>query len=457
MNRKIGPLFTIIFLIMTCIVPVSANSAIKSWKGSDGNGTYVMEKDCPVICEKEELIFDIGSFPSAYFKDAEEFSAYDASVTAIYTLHNPTDSDLSVRLVFPFGKAPQYLYPFDFFTEEESGNYEILGNGQVLDKKLRYSLMTEDDFDVARDVDRLRDEYQVDVFYHKDLPVHEYVFEASGIEKNTSEFPECFLSLDTDPSLQKLILESCRSFAYDPDGHFEITIEPLDVQGTYRFYVLGEDLKQEPEWSGMFLKEEEVPGEMLLREKNELTLEELILSEKENDRISDIDWYNVCIDYLKERGNLMYDTAPFRNARNSLLRWYEYELNFNAGETLTNSVKAPIYPDINGYYEPPVYTYRYLLSPASTWADFSNLNIRVNTSYVMIDNKDFSQEEGTYRLHYDQLPEGELSFALSENASPKHSGGHVFYLVIGIMAAAAVLFLLLLSAVIRLFRRLIRK
>jgi len=159
---------------------------------------------------------------------------------------------------------------------------------------------------------------------------------------------------------------------------------------------------------------------------------------------------------MKERTFLAYDSSPFADMTYCLLRWYEYELSFAAGEILTNSVKAPIYPDINEYYEPALYTYHYLLSPASTWADFSDLNIIVNTKYSMIGNSTFNEEENKYTLHYDRLPEGELSFSLSENASPKHSGDRVFFIVIGIMAGALIVFLFLVKIIIGLIRRLIR-
>ena len=74
MYQRIRLFFTVFLLALLCVVPVSANSAIKSWSGSDGNGVYTMEEDCPVVCLKEDLIFDIGSFPLDYFGSVEELS-----------------------------------------------------------------------------------------------------------------------------------------------------------------------------------------------------------------------------------------------------------------------------------------------------------------------------------------------------------------------------------------------
>ncbi len=457
MYQKIKPLVIAVLLAMSCVFPVSANSAIKSWSGSDVNGVYTMEDNCPVVCVKEDLVFDINSFPSAFFNSQEGIFSYDASVTAVYTLNNPTDSSLSVRLVFPFGEDPQYLYYAGNSIGEDLGGYQILVNGETIEKKIRCSLLTGDDFNVEIDVARLRDEYQTDDFYRSDLPIHEYVYETEGMEIKENVYPECVLELHSDPSVQRLVLSECNYFHNDDDGNYEIHCYAERNGQEYRMYVLGEDLKEVPEFSVMVMDGEDVSGSMLLKEKNEITLKELILSQKENEDFSDIDWYNACIDYLKEKDPYLYDAIPFVQVYYRLLRWYEYELTFEAGETLTNSVKAPIYPDVNEYYEPAVYTYHYLLSPASTWAGFSDLNVTVNTPYEMTDGEGFTAVNGKYTQHYDSLPDHELSFSLSKDASPKHSGGSVLYIVLGILGVSAVLAFFLLRAIIRLIIRLIRK
>lgn len=456
MYQRIRLIITVVLLTMISVVPVSANSAIKSWHGTDANDTYVIDEDCPVVCEKEDLVFDIGSFPSSYFGSKEELQAYDASVTAVYTLKNPTDSKIDVRLVFPFGEDPQYLYHQDYLINEDLDKYEILKNDIPVEKKIRYSLKTENDFDVTVDVERLRDDYLEDDFFQKDLPVFVYVYEVEGLEAEEYKIPECRLELNIDSS-QYLIIGEMKSFINGSEDHVSAVYVPEGNGTLYHLYLLGEDLKEEPVWNNFTLNTEKVPGEVLLKEKKQITLEEMILSQKSDEMMLDVDWYNACIDYMKERTMLVYDRSPFGEMTYSLLRWYEYELSFEAGETLTNSVKAPIYPDINEYYEPAKYTYHYLLSPASTWADFSDLNITVSTKYSMIDNSTFAEEEGKYTLHYDHLPEEELSFTLSESSSPKHSGDKVFYIVIGIMAAAFVIFVLLVIGIIKLIGRLIRK
>ena len=95
------------------------------------------------------------------------------------------------------------------------------------------------------------------------------------------------------------------------------------------------------------------------------------------------------------------------------MRWYEYTITLEPGQTLKNAVTAPLYPAIDADYTPSIYAYTYLLSPAKTWTQFGELDITVNTPYYMtecgIDG--FTRTDSGYALSLPGLPEGELTFA----------------------------------------------
>jgi len=121
------------------------------------------------------------------------------------------------------------------------------------------------------------------------------------------------------------------------------------------------------------------------------------------------------------------------------MRWYEYEISVGPGERIVNTVTAPIYPDIDSRYEPPVFEYTYLLSPAQTWAEFGNLDIVVNTPYYMTVSgpEGFQYNNPGYELHLTGLPEGELTFTLCAEKEPKAPSamGYVYPEVLLIGAA----------------------
>ena len=117
----------------------------------------------------------------------------------------------------------------------------------------------------------------------------------------------------------------------------------------------------------------------------------------------------------------MYGGIYTEKSSFSLMRWYEYTLTLEPGQTLTNTVTAPLYPAIDAGYTPSIYTYSYLLSPAKTWAQFGELKIVVNTPYYMTENNQssFSGTEKGYELTMPGLPEKELTFTLSEAEHPR--------------------------------------
>ena len=92
-----------------------------------------------------------------------------------------------------------------------------------------------------------------------------------------------------------------------------------------------------------------------------------------------------------------------------------------AGETVKNEVTAPLYPDIDDHFDPAVYTYNYLLSPARGWAGFGTLDIEIITPYYLIESDIFPKFEKTesgYATSLGGLPSGELTFSLSADPDP---------------------------------------
>ena len=182
---------------------------------------------------------------------------------------------------------------------------------------------------------------------------------------------------------------------------------------------------------------EEINGTMTLESREELSFRDLALSKWSADSgVSEIDWYNAIVAMLtgssdSTGSNLHLWEFGSLDLSRYLMRWYEYEISVGPGERIVNTVTAPIYPSIDGRYEPPIYEYTYLLSPAKTWAEFGNLDIIVNTPYYMITDGEviaFEQTDSGYSVHLTGLPEGELTFTLCSESTtkiPVRNGGGI--------------------------------
>ena len=102
------------------------------------------------------------------------------------------------------------------------------------------------------------------------------------------------------------------------------------------------------------------------------------------------------------------------------------------------------YPEINGRYEPSIYTYTYLLSPASTWASFGELEVVINTPFFITENslEGFTKTDTGYTLKRNGLPEGELEFVLCSSENPIRPISPYFdtvWIVVGAIAAVIVI------------------
>ena len=142
----------------------------------------------------------------------------------------------------------------------------------------------------------------------------------------------------------------------------------------------------------------------------------------ETSGILESDWYNAQVELLRlssetwGNGLIQIEERDF-----SLMRWYEYTLTLEPGQTLKNAVTAPLYPAIDAGYTPSLYSYTYLLSPAKTWAQFGELEVVVKTPYYMTESgiDGFTKTDGGYALTLPGLPESELTFTLSESETPQ--------------------------------------
>jgi hypothetical protein len=224
-------------------------------------------------------------------------------------------------------------------------------------------------------------------------------------------------------------------------------------------YVFGEDIGEVEfklyENGGM---RTEIDGKVTLTSRETVTFEQIAM--QKHDPASGVpahDWFNAIVANLEDNkwddhGIYLNDIREW-DISNELLECFEYELTLAPGERLTNTVTAPLFPTINGDYEPAIYHYVYLLSPASRWAEFGTLDIYINTPFYMVDIAPegvafdaFEKTDTGYAAHLEGLPIGELRFVLSTDPEPVRDMGNWALIVLLILAALGYLLFIVLGA-----------
>jgi len=421
MKRKI-----IYLSILASILFVSvskANSMPTYAIGDRGvNSVTLLEEGCPIEVQKEVLTFDLQEFPKEYYETAKELKSYMGEVTAEYIFYNPTDEEIRAKLAFPFGNKPTYAsYQIAGELAGEWWKKDITVDGKSVEPTLRFTYFPDVEFDAYKEREKLINGYMEDEFYKPDLPVKKYSYD---IQTDTKEdtYVEASLILDMEKTESKILTKGCiRGW----DGSKKKGTIAVDVENSQvEFYVLGEN-DFELEWKFRdWEKETDVDGKATLNEIEEMSFEEFVSANL--DEIVDgtkADKYNACVMYLKdcEQEKGIVADCYIEYLRDSLMYWYEYEVMYPPGETVKNSVTAPIYPAVEAAYEPPIYEYKYLLSPAKLWSDFGEMEIRIHTPFYLTDSsiKGFEKTENGYRLMRKGLPGKEFEFVLSESEHPK--------------------------------------
>ena len=430
MKKKIAVAFLASLLLnLLLAVPIQANSAQRHWSGTDSTGSLVKDKNCPLVVDKELLTFDVQEFPKNYYGNAEEFLAYTGKVTAEYTFRNPADYTVTATLAFPFGNLPhygEYIYdsPTDKYTAaSDTEKYGVKVNGKLIKAAVRHTLKDRGTpFYLDEDMPKLTDGYISDSFFRPDLPVWVQQYSVEGISAENQVATAAFV-LREDSSKTRVLWAEKNGIATLKDG---IRISGWTKTGdTLTVYIFGEPPKDGITWS-LYENgacEKKIDGTITLKYSEQMTFRDFVFREYDNSSgISESDWYNAQVAFMNDGSkDWMYGGISTEKFSFSLMRWYEYTLTLEPGQTLTNTVTAPLYPAIDAGYTPSIYTYTYLLSPAKTWAQFGELKIVVNTPYYMTENNQggFSGTEKGYELTLPGLPEKELTFTLSESEHPR--------------------------------------
>ena len=453
-------------LLITSLLGTSvfANSAQSQWEGTTSTGAIITDGTCPIIVEDELLTFDIQEFPEQYYRDIDEYLKYSGKVTAEYTFYNPADYTVNATLVFPFGAVPDYGFLRDDETEEimwnaDTEKYEITVNGESVSKELRHTLMFYgSQFDLEEDIAKLHDGYMEDDFYSPDLPVTKYTYLASDVDVETYDAATAAFVLSANPSRTKVFMENqCGGSTLENGVRLDTWV---DLDEAFSVYVMGEALGGSHDWKfyDNGACEKEIDGTMDLISTEVITLKDFVLSEYNADSgILDYDWYNAIVTSLKYFEwpyGAIHSTEVDLDVMDRLMRWYQYDISLEPGKRIVNKVTAPIYPCIDSNYEPSVFAYTYLLSPAQSWAGFGNLDIVVNTPYYMTESgpEGFEWKNPEYELHLTGLPEGELTFTLcaeKDPVAPAHSQPYRGITVILVLGAVMVIIVCVIKRCLR--------
>ena len=437
--KKVSLIFLLSLLVFTPfkIKEVDANSALVRYEEFDNNGVLLKVENNSIIVTNEDLTFNIPSF---------EYNE-ENYVSAKYTFKNISNNTAKATLVFPFGDVPTS------YKEDLTNLYDITVNDEVIDKKLRYTYNNKlfDDFDFKLDIDlnKLNDDYIEFDTLNKDTTVYHYKLKTNVDVKRFSYS----IKFNSYEYLNNYFVTSNPCHYYQDNRTISFNNEVIDI------YIIGEGIEN---ITNRFTyvnieNRNETTGTTEILEYETYSFKELVNSYYyESIGVSEIDHYNAIVCKINENGKFLFNKDLFY-VYDNLLCWYEYDLIFEPNEEIVNEVKAPLFPTVYHDYKPLKFGYKYLLTPASTFNEFYNLNIRINTKYIMqySNIEGFIKDDNGYSLSLDKLPEEDFNFILSTKKTSKRDNPYaILYLILfGVPILGIILLISIIFFIIKHFRR----
>ena len=324
------------------------------------------------------------------------------TVTAEYHFFNPTSGKVNARMAFAMGE------------DQLDKSCRVCIDGEKIGTKNRYTRYVRGDFQGSKDAACLLDEYLKDPFFRPDLPVTKLSYTVKGVGNEDQ-----YAVFDFQPADK----EKSRFLLYGVTYSNGQALKPVRDGDQFETYLFGEADAGDCSWS----VEDKSGKEHSLPVTKEETCTFLEFTQQLSgypEDISDIDRYNIVVSGLNADGSGgIYTSSPVYPAA----LWYEYEFTVEPGESRVNSVTAVLAPEEERKRKVYYYTYEYLLSPAQGFDSFGPLEISIRTPHRLSDagSYAFTQTDEGYALHLDTLPEGELSFTLTQAEAGKGvtSGG----------------------------------
>ena len=408
----------LVFFVPSSSFPAEANSAPTYSAGVVEEGIIVLDAS-PVEVKKETLTFSVPSLSSRG----------ECSLTARYVFSNPTDMDVSARVVFPVT-----IHRYGEMSYIRSiAEYEVLLNDQVIDKKCRCTYFC-GSFDYKKDARRLSDEYVSsdyleDDFFRPETEVYIYRCKVEGYSniEYTVTLPD-----QKERGRRVMIPGVCVDRTTDGDVVAEV------FEKEFQLFSFGGPLDETPvidvyrKGTSKTVKIKKQPTFELERQTTFLGY---VAEKYDKDIFSLTDRYNAIVvgekefPYPRDRSedmgvycrNFVVDEAM------CVLCWYEYDVLFPRRSEMVNVVTAPLVGSVKNNRSQA--RYEYLWSPAKEWASFSDLTVNIVTPYVLDEELtpyDFEKTETGYTMHLNSLPEeDELVFYLRVDTSGEENGRNI--------------------------------
>ncbi|HOO22672.1 MAG TPA: hypothetical protein PKY53_03225 [Clostridia bacterium] len=442
MKKPLVILFAIAFCL-GCFAPVNfayANSALMQRKADGEYAELLPVKDPEIGVSDEQLTFDFSQ------GEEGEFAPLSAT-TAVYDIRNFSAQDKTVTMGFPLsttlktfrehsaavtinGQAVEYTPYFAFAelknlldaTFEEL--LEAINGLERLDENLSVWKYTID----VRDINETRNaEIEYEIAAKSDTFV---------IADNVSGYSTAYQG--DDDSVEKVTLKVFTVRSEDEPSYINLYAVGGEVQNLKVRRIDDESKKAGAEYGHVFSTEQ-------------MSLRNYILSFEEDITPGEYDLISVALSDKKNGGKRFVEEFEFKQQifNSPCVILLGYTVTLKAGERNLIGITYTMDGAFDAHYNPTLFTYDYISSPAKNWASFDTFFVKVITPekmpYLIKSNVAFTKTgENEYSYTQKGAPDYNIRFSLCADEDPRYTKPSnifgsliVMYIVYGVIALCA--------------------
>lgn len=414
--------------------------------GSVSGGIFVPDGESELAIEQAELRFDLSDLLLEEYTSEQDFLAYNAQVTATYSLYNPTDHTVTEQLATPIGTYPWAANAIP--KGADTHKYTVAVNGVQIAPQQRhvftvgagyYASATQyydvhlPEFGLAY----LSDSLILHPVLSPDATVYEYTYLAKvdpGAQENDFYI---YADIEADPQTSALFVP-WYSYAGERSGNVVTLIRNVYKSEEFSICSVGEPL-DDFSWNAEYFKGDQAQASVQQISVTTMTLYEYVMQGYDvQSGVSEQDYFNAFI-ALAEK-NRSPDTAVITLSEECplpeyhLQTWQLFFVELAPGERTTVTVTAPLYPSLYTRYDPPIYIYAYAMTPDNAWSAYGQTRVELITENILLDRESPTPEHDQYtQTEQGYLWEGQadfpyLVFATCETRKP--SDGSAFVAII---------------------------
>jgi hypothetical protein len=415
-----GMLFFLIIVIGFVSINVNGNSG-QLRDNQPGSFDLMPVEETDIYINHEDLLFDFTSN-----KVTNEYDYISAYVTATYEMINPGETK-NIRMGFPYYIS--YLY------DASQLDMSIMANDKEIQSELYFKFQVDQNdlpemtFENALK-GMISENYKIDDSLEGTLYTFKPTTNQFNVRVECDKLTKVVYNGFTGKSYENLEIEG--------DKILNLFYDNVNVDEDYWVFCHDGDIKITVETNGYSdYKTETITANALIDRYLENEYGPLEIQARGRTAIIRNNFNKAVGDSILHNSTKISDLDDYLRGSFLALMVYDVEM---LGDSVANTVSVS-YPSQASYdrsYEPTLYTMNYLTNPAKNWADFKSLDIKIipleDIQYVINTNLEFTKnDDGSYSLSMDKLPEDNIVFSFSSSETPKEKEDHFISFVLIIL------------------------